>query len=210
MSWRLLRSSGGLIYHFKALRYKAKLWRSFTLAVEQELEKWPKRSNQILIFGCSGGYTLGSTWLKRYESVIGVDADPLAGLIFRANHPSVSFHFEHQSLFDAQFEKSLERFQRLLEKYPESDVLFSNLLGQLMIDLPVSARPSESTWLVFLSQLRMKLSQRNWASYHDLWSQTGSERTDHLMTGKWSEGLSKKTLTWQITPKQMHQIEIVY
>ena len=62
--------------------------------------------------------------------------------------------------------------------------------------------------------LRRELGNREWASYHDLYSTENPdadplELTDHLTGGGWLEGLETLLLPWRLTKKRLHMIQCV-
>ncbi|MGE0526761.1 MAG: hypothetical protein AB7G93_10575 [Bdellovibrionales bacterium] len=202
----LFRPSGGAVYHLRACRYRT-LWQPFQAQVARWLETWnPSRVRPLLILGPSGGYTLATPWLREFDRVIAYDHDPLAPWFFRREHPGVQVEFHHDNLFWAAHHLTLAPMKKILKAHPDSNVLFANLLGQVLLE----GRARESEWTHLLLELRQLLDGRSWASYHDILSFEGDQAIDHLTRGQWTRGLSRAELIWQLTPKTHHQVEAVH
>ena len=77
--------SGGLHYHFKALRYKSQ-WQDFRHSLNAFLKTWNPQSKKLTIVGPSGGYCLETEFLNKFQSVSCYDLDPLAKWFFSFNH----------------------------------------------------------------------------------------------------------------------------
>ena len=116
-------------------------------------------------------------------------------------------HFHRQNVFwsnDGRLDLSL--MSDVLKAHPRAAILFSNVLGQVLLE----GEATESEWLTYLKSLRARLSGRTWASYHDVLSQDKDGATDHLMRGDWTEDLRIEALTWRLTPDRTHTIEAVF
>ena len=198
----LARPSGGLVYHWRALRHGHK-WRPFREQIADWLQNWPPRSKQLLLIGPSAGYTLPTEWLAKFEQVVAYDLDPLAPALFRWQHAKVPIRFEKQDMFWHQGNLSLRSLQKALRDHPDAAMLFSNVLGQVLLE----GQASESQWYSFLKDLRRQLQGREWASYHDLFSTKDGEIIDHMTQGAWSDGLDKREFSWQLTAASQHQIQ---
>ncbi len=186
--------SGGLSYHFTALRHR-KLWRPFLKRVDQWLTSWITPENELIIFGASGGWTIPANFLQRFERIIIVEPDPSARAILRLRFPLVENWVMHadtallpwfqnvpsqadrrlrtpaQSDLDLAapaFHQNSDRLGVFLAKYPKAAILFSNLLGQVPLIWPNELTPTE--WEACNGRFLGALVGRNWASYHDLLS----------------------------------------
>ncbi len=155
--------SGGLVYHARALRDARTRWAPFREAVGAWLSRWEPSSKSLLLIGPSGGYTLPTAWLKRFENVVAVDFDPLARAVFSRRHrlPSVEW-IEADVLPTTPTGLDLAPLRRLLDERPDHAVLFSNVLGQVALG---SSDPDAVERE--LARLRTLLEDRRWASYHD-------------------------------------------
>lgn len=162
-SVRLLNPTGGLVYHLRARRYRDSLWTPFRRQIAQFLEGWHPPEKELLILGPSGGYTLPTDFLERFDRLWLFDPDPLAPLFFRKLHPALPITWSRQDLI---FRKKKFVPELLSERLNGKNVavLFSNLLGQL----PLIAGPGElSNWW---TGLQPELKNHSWLSYHDLFS----------------------------------------
>lgn len=204
----LFRPSGGIYYHLRAWRYRS-LWRHFTEQVREWLEEWRPakvRRGDLLLLGPSAGYTLPREWLKQYARIIAVDVDPVAPYLFQKLHPECTVEFVAENIFWRNGRLTLEPLKNIFMENPTADILFSNVLGQVLLE----GRVSENEWLNFLKDLRGLLEGRTWASYHDLRSRQGREVIDHLMDSSWSTDLARRGTAWQVTPSKTHEIEFVF
>lgn len=198
----IFHPSGGLLYHWRAWRY-GKGWEGYIREIEDWLGAWPQRDDELILVGPSGGYSLSSTWLKRYRQIAAFDLDPLASFFFRRRHPGIHIEFHRQDVFWKNGTLSVMELSNILDHHPKADVLFSNVLGQLLVE----KKTNEEEWYRFLTRIRERLNGRNWASYHDRFSQAGMERVDHLTGGDWSKGLPRRQFEWPLTPQSQHWIE---
>ncbi len=198
----LFRASGGLRYHWRAWRQRRQ-WEAFRREIEKWLEEWNVDSDELILIGPSGGYTLSTAWLKKFKRIYAFDADPLAPLFFKRQHPGVNVQFERRDLFWDENRFSAQSLQELLKAHPNAAVLMSNVLGQLLLEHPVS----EPAWEYFLTELRGRLDRKCWASYHDLYTHERGEIIDHLLDGEWKTGLSTRQFRWPLTKASQHLIE---
>ncbi len=77
--------SGGIFYHFRALRYQKTLWRPYRESLAQALLTLappPNTGGQLLLIGPSAGHCLPFEWLGRYQTIAACDPDPIARLWF--------------------------------------------------------------------------------------------------------------------------------
>lgn len=117
--------SGGLIYHFRALRRWQKAWAPF----REALSKWAtpelSRFSEIVLVGPSGGYCVPEEWLRGKKRVVAFDIDPRASFFWKRVHETPA-EFHRMDFFQGGFEE-LEA----LGVSPSSPIVFCNLLGQL-------------------------------------------------------------------------------
>jgi hypothetical protein len=198
----LFRASGGLKYHWRAWRQRSQ-WSSFRQEIEKWLEDWSFDSDELILIGPSGGYTLPTGWLRGFKTVYAFDADPLAPFFFKRQHPGVNVIFERRELFWVDGRYTAQNLLPILRQHPGAAVLMSNVLGQLLLEHPVS----EPAWEHFLMELRGRLEREPWASYHDLYTHEKGEVIDHLLDGKWKAGLETRQFRWPLTRASQHLIE---
>lgn len=196
------RPSGGILYHWRAWRSKSN-WKDFRLGIERWLNEWNPSSKELLLIGPSGGYTIPSTWLKKFTSIKAFDQDPLAPYFFRKNHPQVPVSFTRKNLFWKDGKLDFKILALILRDHPESAVLFCNVLGQVLLE----GKATELEWSDYLKNLRTLLKEREWASYHDLYTHENGQIIDHLMQGEWSQSIPARRLQWQLTPNSLHIVE---
>lgn len=160
----LLSPSGGLVYHARALRASEGRWKPFRTSIEKWLGEWNPNAKGLLLIGPSGGYSLPTAWLARFERIVAVDFDPLARRIFEGRHRECRIErWIVEDLFPTgPWGLDLAPMRALLNEHPDHAILFSNVLGQLALDAPDERRIEAG-----LGQLRALLEGRLWASYHD-------------------------------------------
>ncbi len=202
----LVRPSGGLYYHGKALLNRHR-WRPFQDEVRSFLEGWPcPKDKNLILIGPSAGYTLPSEWLKKFDKVWAFDLDPLAEVLFRWRHKHPNVEFHRVNLFWRDGKLSLTPLNEILLLKPTANLLFCNVLGQVLFE----GRAGEEEWLGFLRGLRQRLRGRNWASYHDVESRSAGEIVNHLTAGDWTQDLRPRELKWQLSKDQHHQVHAVW
>lgn len=219
---KLFNPTGGLVYHLRARRYHDSLWAPFRQQIAQFLDDWQPREKELLILGPSGGYTLPTDFLERFDKVHLSDPDPWAPFFFRKNHPGVNTSWSRNNLIF----KSKKFAPELLNDHIKNQnvaVLFSNLLGQL--PLVADSSGLQGWW----TALQPELNRRSWASYHDLFSfpqyaalpsslpqtpvvpllvdwairaQKPLELTDHGTSELFPNSLA--TWTWHLSPRRTH------
>ncbi|OQW53684.1 MAG: hypothetical protein A4S09_07205 [Proteobacteria bacterium SG_bin7] len=143
-------SSGGIGYHFRAVKYSEKLWDAFKANLGLWLRDWEQKNSSLLLIGPSAGYSLNENFLRRYKKVYINEPDILARMLFRRRFLNLNIENVHgEFIFSGK-------------PFPDSDILFCNVLGQLRLG-------QES-----LAKLMVRLDSKNFASYHDLFSFRGS------------------------------------
>lgn len=176
---RAMPPSGGLFYHYLAMRFSRTLWTRFRTDVANWLAEWSPPSTELVVFGSSAGYSLPDGFLERFERVVIVEPDPLARVLLRRRFPLAQLEFaSDRSLLapDSETEfkalksrerRALAKLNRFLSRYPKAAVLFSNVLGQLPLEFP---HLDDELFASHLIAIRSAVRDRPWASYHDLLS----------------------------------------
>jgi len=228
----MLRPSGGALYHLRALTRQA-LWRDFSRQIAEWLDQWQTPTEELILIGPSGGYTLPTPWLRSFKKITAYDIDPLAPWFFHRQHRLPNVKFIKQDLFWQKNKLSLAHLSEIRSRNPHASVLFCNVLGQI----PLEGEVNEAGWQSYLNHLRGLLEGWRWASYHDLFTvdhlphrEHGSvaalyktkpdiseavepshgsttEVTDHLMLGPWTAGLTKTVFPWSLSNTSLHLIE---
>lgn len=186
----ILHSSGGLLYHLRAWRWRRTLWAPFLDQVRRWQTDWRPDARHLVLVGPSGGYAQTRQFLERFPKITVLEPDPVARFILVRRFPDLRFGFAN-----ADWLASPSGFARLAETYPDAALLFCNLLGQN----PVGGGENfdRRTWL---ESLAPALAGRAWASWHDLASTTrppdrqgglelpGAEPLDSLLGRYWRGG----------------------
>lgn len=180
---RALPPSGGLFYHYLALRFSRSLWQPFRSDVTRWLSEWSPHARELIIFGSSAGYSLPAEFLSRFDRVITVEPDAIARLLLQRRFPNTKFEFTpDRNLLSpipeteqgSTSKKAVENLRDFLEKYPNAAVLFSNVLGQLPLEFP---HLNDELFASHLISIRATVKDRPWASYHDLLSTWGRPKS---------------------------------
>jgi hypothetical protein len=154
--------SGGTVWHWRAWRRKTD-WQATSQAIAHYHQSEGPKGGELLLLGCSAGWMLPSSWLKRFSRLIAVDPDPLAAWLFR---------IRHQGLQGLEWKKlnALEDLDTLLKLHPNAAILFDNMLGQQALISVDEGRCSENELAALesmLSELQVRLRGRTWGSLHD-------------------------------------------
>lgn len=195
--------TGGLIYHLKALNYRHSLWRNFRSEIAAWLTEWHVREQHLILVGPSGGYCLCENFLSRFESIVAVDPDPLAKLIFKIRfrktlrEKKIQLEWVRADILSPRNEiYDPLPFACLLDQYPGHAVLFCNFLGQARfltrLEIP---HESFSDWKAALTDL---VSPRSWASFHDRYS---GESKPRLRTISLNNELSEEQISEEFYPQ---------
>ena len=158
----LLSEPGGLVYHLRALRYRRRLWQPFRETVAGWLRGWQPPCERLLLIGPSAGHTLPDTLFDGRRELVAIEPDPLARLLLR-RRTAGRIRFDPRPALDSEASLS-----GLADAYPDTALLFCNVLGQL--EAPAGAR--------WAQVLQRTLSGQPWASYHDVVSTTVAPRPD--------------------------------
>jgi hypothetical protein len=151
----LIHHSGGLVYHFRAWRFKKRLWSGHLQNTRQFLMEWNPKSDHLVLVGPSAGYSLPIDFLKRFKKITAFEPDPIARFLFRFRtglHPhwiTAPFSFE-----DLNSEK--------IQLPIGSAVLFCNVLGQKELN--------QDEGMLAQNEIESLAQQHELASYHDILS----------------------------------------
>lgn len=153
MQDHLIDASGGLVYHWRALRYRRRVWQPFVAQVARWLADWQPPQRELVLVGPSAGYTLDRAFLERFTRVIVLEPDPLARSLLRRRFAGIPFEEGRVDCF-----AGLDGPRALSQAYPHAAILFSNSLGQ----------QSERLGADWLTALPQALAAHSWATYHDV------------------------------------------
>jgi hypothetical protein len=165
----LLTPSGGLVYHFRALRYGSGLWAPF----RANLADWLATTklgcaDELLLIGPSAGHCLPLAWLARFERLTLLEPDPVARGLLALRLPQRNIETEPRDLVLAPLLSGAAALDAVLERRPRAAVLFCNMLGQLHFEL------TDDEHLRFQGEFARRivpaLGGHAWASFHDRWS----------------------------------------
>jgi len=164
----LIRPSGGLYWHWRAMNNRAH-WLPFSREIGQWLEGWHPPCKHLLLIGPSGGWSMSAEWLARFEQVTLLDPDPAARWIFG---------FRFRNILKNQIVKwHRVRFEDWLPSAKALSgnpaVLFSNVLGQI--------RYERHDYAQVLSRIPSMLTGCHWASYHDCLSSESQPYREDLV-----------------------------
>ena len=180
-----MRSSGGIIYHLRALLHGKKsdsLWASHRDQVKAFLSLWNPPEKNLLVVGTSGGYSIPKEFLERFTTITAVEPDSFARVIFERR-----FGMKPKWVTQEIDFRNLDSLKALVA--PDTAVLFTNLLGQLSFPRAVETK----------RKLKEVLSQSSWASYHDALSGEHLE-FDTELSEKYRQASLAQMKTW-IYPK---------
>lgn len=149
----LVSRSGGLVYHLRANQYRSGAWQPFCRTVAGWLADWEPPTQQLLLVGPSGGYSLPAAFLQRFTRIVAIEPDPLARWMLRSRFRGLDFAFAELDCF-----ADLHGPARLAATFPQASILFCNVIGQLLEFTPAGWREA----------LPRALAGRAWASYHDV------------------------------------------
>lgn len=248
-----LSPSGGAIYHLIARRRSRTTWKNFSAIVRDWLSEWLKLSSaspaprELIIFGPSAGWTLPLKDFSMFSRITLVEPDPIARFLLRrrflaAGISGASLEFISRADLLPWFSVALRSkeknipsaFANFLRSRPSAAILFANVLGQVSLHLSADQklRGADSR-----SDFFDALNDRQWASYHDLYSGSsrfaqplknfapGEVRVEALAksasivfsqgtvidheTAWLSEGRDTQLALWPITEKSTHIIAFV-
>jgi len=155
-------ASGGLAYHWRAWRYRKRLWRSFHAQVARWLTQWQPAGTTLILIGPSAGYALPTDFLARFDTLVAIEPDPLARWRLRRRRPDACWQFVAEDVFTDP-----QALERLAQRFPTATFLFCNVIGQVMgADELMAWREAHARWF----------ASHDWASWHDVFS---SDRPPH-------------------------------
>jgi hypothetical protein len=158
--------AGGVNYHLRARRH-ARLWEPFRWSIGEWLLGWQPPQSSLLLVGPSAGYNLQPFLFERFEQVLVLEPDPIARWLFRRRlartplepRPRLEFITGDHLIGHP------ERFASLVERAGEPALLFSNVLGQLLILLDADA--PDTRFEAIREAVQAALEGRSFASFHD-------------------------------------------
>ncbi|MFN8544913.1 MAG: hypothetical protein U0807_12035 [Candidatus Binatia bacterium] len=151
----LLGPAGGLVYHWRALRHRRRLWSRFTTPLAGWLAEWTPPEPALLLVGPSAGWCLPAAFLARFATIDAIEPDPLARVLLARRFPGVAARVRWHARDPFASAAALAALGR---DFPDHALLLANVLGQLRDVHP--GRP----WRAGLAPL---LAGRSWASFHD-------------------------------------------
>jgi hypothetical protein len=212
-------ASGGLGYHWRAWRYRDRLWHGFHAQVARWLDRWQPAARTLILIGPSGGYALPAAFLARFDTHLAIEPDPLARWLLRRRFRPLRWQFIRDDVFG-----DTQALERLSSTWPDAAFLFCNVIGQVMdADMLAHWRASHAPWL----------GAHAWASWHDVFSSDRAPRAlpsaedaalgpecaadvagrlwrdmpcrveDHGSFALWPQ---TEHVLWQLTPHQWHVI----
>jgi hypothetical protein len=235
----LFTPSGGLTYHARALRYRARLWAPYRAALAEWLEPRLPPGEELILVGPSAGHCLPLEQLARFRRIFVLEPDPVARWLLASRLGDTALQIESRDLLLRPLLTGSVGLDAVLDRYPRASLLFCNLLGQLLCDLPDADEARFKA--AFGARILPRLSGRAWASIHDRWSldrdatelapaslsfptcpsdqelgvayfgASGAPVTalDHAVSGLFPEAWPRSYFSWQITPRALHVIEAV-
>lgn len=235
----LFTAAGGVVYHFRARRYRSGLWLPFRRAVEAWLAEALPRGEDLILVGPSAGHCLPLPHLARFGRVCVLEPDALSRFLLRRRLSGASITQHSDDLLVTPLLDEAPGLDQLLQERPGAAVLFCNLLGQLRFGLSES---QHAAWRVaFQRRILPALVGRRWASFHDRWSLDRAAREplpttarferapgddelggalfgaagppvtvlDHGTAGLFPEAGVHRYFPWQLTPTALHIVEAV-
>lgn len=170
----LFTASGGLLYHARAVRYRAQLWAPYRAALATWLEPRLPPGEELILVGPSAGHCLPVEQLSRFRRIFVLEPDPVARWILAsrlgnaAREGSATLHIERQDQLLRPLLTGGGGLDAVLDRHPHASLLFCNLLGQLLCDL--SDDDEARFKAAFQARILPRLNGRTWASIHDRWS----------------------------------------
>jgi len=220
----LLRRSGGLQWHFRALRHR-RLHDPFRESLGAFLQAWNPETSQLIIVGPSAGWFLPDSFLCRFSRLTLIDLDTSAPLFFALWHGR---RLRRVGTLTEWIQGDfVDCLPKVLSAEGDAAILFCNVLGQLALE--------REDYEARLGELPQWLAGRRWASFHDRYSAripdgttiganafTSLEKMDAPMLqrlglgGEWMDhgtdavlpaGVLRHYFPWHIVPNRLHWIE---
>lgn len=225
------RRSGGLFYHYLALKYRNTLWSPFKI----QIKNWLPNTNKtnLVWIGSSSGYCVDQDWVCRFKQIYVYEIDPIARFILKRRFKDKNLILNSMDILKVQSDINKESWD------PQNTfILFSNVLGQLPLE-----NTKDTDWRSYFEGLKERLSCYEWASFHDrlstktaptkrnaliepahMTSQSAQELAQFFFSGANSnlELLDHETekiafpqkpstfMWWQLSKESFHLIEGVY
>jgi hypothetical protein len=233
--------AGGVGYHLRARRHARRLWEPFRFSLGEWLLSWTPPEPTLVLVGPSAGYNLQPFLFERFERVLVLEPDPIARFLFARRlaraplerRPALEFVKEDHLV------RHPERLAPRLERAGPAALLFSNVLGQVVLLLD-EEQPGPALAAVEHA-VRAALVGRSWASFHDRvsgpvppsfegtlraarrWSDAEVlehayrlgdgpplvELEDHFTAGFFPGDAPHTYLRWDVEPGSFHLIEAV-
>lgn len=167
----IFHNSGGLSYHLKAFLYSKKLWTPFKLKIEDWLlNTWNPQSENLVLIGPSAGYQLSVLFLSKFKKITIYEPDPIALFILKKKLKKINAHIVihcESVLFLENSTPTLNGVKKLIEQNSGASFLFCNLLGQVSV---INEHTKEAQWINWSQEFMSLFVNKNWASYHDVFS----------------------------------------
>ena len=232
----LFNISGGLTYHYTAMKYEKKLWQDFNNSISYWLEQWPFDKKEILLIAPSAGYSLNSSFLSQFDNIIYNDPDSIAFRIFKHKYKKSikSIQRDKTNYFNFNNNKEFEFNKNLFdERYKNTPILICNFVGQIPLLF------NDKTWQ---PQFLNLLCDKKFATYFDLYSykakrlqkkvicpvellspntflkklssyyklKDNTTIVDHLTKDLFPDNNEGQNFLWQIRPDYHHIIKGIY
>ncbi|NDE00617.1 MAG: hypothetical protein EBZ91_02425 [Gammaproteobacteria bacterium] len=221
----MLRPSGGLRWHMRALRYR-ECHRPFREQVASFLASWEPDTDDLVLVGPSAGWFLPVAFLTRFSRLLMIELDTSARFFFHCLHGRQLGRAGVSTRW--LMEDFVIRLPEVLAARPKAAVLFCNVLGQLGLE--------RADYHGELTALKERLVGRRWASFHDRFSATGQsarfreaaifsatrsmdaamlsdlgcsgEWIDHGTEAVFPDGTRRQIAAWSITTSRLHFVEM--
>jgi hypothetical protein len=162
-----LNPAGGLRYHARAL-WGGRAWAPFRTALSGWLSEFEPRVPRAVLVGPSAGYSFPDAFLRRFQSLVVLEPDPLAAFLLKRRVRALGvleLRVESRDLLIAPLLDGGPGLAELLRADPEISLIFGNLLGQTRF-LREEAE-FQRFKAAFREQILPSLASRSWLSFHD-------------------------------------------
>ncbi|MCB1962530.1 MAG: hypothetical protein KDF24_05130 [Rhodocyclaceae bacterium] len=150
--------SGGLGYHWRARRYRVRLWQPYHARVAQWLAAWQPPCRTLVLVGPSAGYALSDEFIARFAHCVVLEPDPLARWLLKRRLGAARCRFETLDVFDDP-----AALAALGTRAADTAILFCNVIGQAL---------DADTAPPWRARQHAALVNHHWASWHDCFSST--------------------------------------
>lgn len=159
--------AGGVNYHLRARRHARRLWEPFRWSLGEWLLGWQPPEANLVLVGPSAGYNLQPFLFERFEHVLVLEPDPLARWLFRRRLARAPLERRPRLEFVAgdHLVRHPERLVPLLERAGQPALLFSNIIGQLMLLL--DSDTPDAPFAAIVDAVQAATTGRSFASFHD-------------------------------------------